>query len=56
MRVAQEHPLVLEAADEIVPSNDDDGVARTVERLLPAQREELLGAQLSFRGNTELDL
>lgn len=32
--VANAHPSVLAAADEIVPSNDDDGVARTVERLL----------------------
>ncbi len=28
--VANAHPLVLQAADEIVPSNDDDGVARTI--------------------------
>jgi Cof subfamily protein (haloacid dehalogenase superfamily) len=28
--VANSHPLVLQAADEIVPSNDDDGVARTI--------------------------
>lgn len=34
--VANAHPVVLEAADEIVPDNDDDGVARTIERLLPA--------------------
>lgn len=32
--VANAHPVVLEAADEIVASNDDDGVARTVDRLL----------------------
>jgi hydroxymethylpyrimidine pyrophosphatase-like HAD family hydrolase len=32
--VANSHPYVLEAADEIVPSNDDDGVARTVQRLI----------------------
>ena len=32
--VANAHPSVLEAADEIVPSNDEDGVARTVERLV----------------------
>jgi glycosyltransferase AcbS len=31
--VANAHPLVLEAADEVVPANDDDGVARTVARL-----------------------
>lgn len=31
--VANAHPLVLEAADEVVPSNDDDGVARTLRRL-----------------------
>lgn len=31
--VANAHPSVLRAADEIVPSNDDDGVARTVARL-----------------------
>ena len=32
--VANAHPSVLEAADEIVWSNDEDGVARTVERLV----------------------
>lgn len=32
--VANAHPTVLEAADEIVPSNDNDGVARTVQRLV----------------------
>ena len=32
--VANAHPSVLEAADEVVPGNDEDGVARTVERLL----------------------
>ena len=32
--VANAHPVVLEAADEIVPGNDDDGVARTVARLV----------------------
>lgn len=32
--VANSHPDVLAAADEIIPSNDDDGVARTVRRLL----------------------
>ena len=31
--VANAHPVVLEAADEIVPGNDDDGVARTVDRI-----------------------
>lgn len=31
--VANAHPLVLEAADEIVPSNDNDGVAQTLRRL-----------------------
>jgi hydroxymethylpyrimidine pyrophosphatase-like HAD family hydrolase len=31
--VANAHPMVLEAADEIVAANDDDGVARTVARL-----------------------
>jgi hydroxymethylpyrimidine pyrophosphatase-like HAD family hydrolase len=34
--VANGHPSVLAAADEVVPSNDDDGVARTVDRLLAA--------------------
>jgi hydroxymethylpyrimidine pyrophosphatase-like HAD family hydrolase len=33
--VANADPVVLEAADEIVPTNEDDGVARTIERLLP---------------------
>jgi hydroxymethylpyrimidine pyrophosphatase-like HAD family hydrolase len=32
--VANSHPAVLAAADEVVSSNDDDGVARTVRRLL----------------------
>ena len=32
--VANSHPSVLEAADEVVPSNDDDGVAHSVQRLL----------------------
>lgn len=32
--VANGHPAVLAAADEVVPSNDDDGVARTVQRLV----------------------
>ena len=32
--VANAHPSVLEAADEIVPGHDEDGVARTVERFL----------------------
>ncbi len=35
--VANAHPSVLEAADEIVPANDEDGVARTVHRLLAAR-------------------
>ena len=33
--VANAHPDVLAAADEITASNDDDGVARVIERLLP---------------------
>ncbi len=28
------HPDVLQAADEVIPANDDDGVARTLQRLL----------------------
>jgi hydroxymethylpyrimidine pyrophosphatase-like HAD family hydrolase len=32
--VANAHPLVLEAADQIVPSNDEDGVAVTIHELL----------------------
>lgn len=32
--VANGHPAVLAAADEIVPSNDEDGVARTVHHTL----------------------
>lgn len=35
--VANGHPTVLAAADEIVPSNDHDGVARTVQRLVGAE-------------------
>ena len=34
--VANGHPTVLAAADEIVSSNGDDGVARTVQRLVGA--------------------
>ena len=33
-------PEVRDSADEIIPSNDEDGVARTVERLL---KEGMLG-------------
>lgn len=36
--VANSHLLVLQAADEIVPSNNDDGVARTIGRLLSGRR------------------
>ena len=32
--VGNAHPVVLESADEVVAANDDDGVARTVARLL----------------------
>jgi hydroxymethylpyrimidine pyrophosphatase-like HAD family hydrolase len=32
--VANSHSDVLEPADEVVPSNNDDGVARTVQRLI----------------------
>jgi hydroxymethylpyrimidine pyrophosphatase-like HAD family hydrolase len=32
--VANAHPLVRAAADEIVGSNDDDGVARYLARML----------------------
>ena len=35
--VANGHPDVLAKADEIVPANDEDGVARTLERLFPAR-------------------
>jgi Cof subfamily protein (haloacid dehalogenase superfamily) len=34
--VANAHPLVLAAADEVTPSNDDDGVARYLEAMLAA--------------------
>jgi Cof subfamily protein (haloacid dehalogenase superfamily) len=34
--VANAHPLLLEHADEITASNDDDGVALVIERLLPS--------------------
>ncbi|HVF19690.1 MAG TPA: HAD family hydrolase [Mycobacteriales bacterium] len=33
--VANAHPAVLEVADEVTASNDDDGVAAVIERLLP---------------------
>ena len=32
--VANAHPAVLEVADEVAASNDDDGVAIVLERLL----------------------
>jgi hydroxymethylpyrimidine pyrophosphatase-like HAD family hydrolase len=32
--VANAHPDALAAADRVCPSNDDDGVARTLEELL----------------------
>lgn len=32
--VANAHPLLLEAADEVTASNDDDGVALVIERIL----------------------
>ena len=32
--VANAHPSVLAAADEVAPSNDDDGVAQVLERLI----------------------
>lgn len=32
--MANGHPDVMAAADEVAPSNDDDGVALTVQRLL----------------------
>jgi hydroxymethylpyrimidine pyrophosphatase-like HAD family hydrolase len=32
--VQNAHPEVLRAADEVIPSNDDDGVALTLQRLL----------------------
>jgi len=35
--VANAHPLLQEAADEITASNDDDGVAMVIERLLGEQ-------------------
>jgi HAD superfamily hydrolase (TIGR01484 family) len=36
--VANAHPEVLAEANEVAPSNDDDGVARTIERLLGEAR------------------
>lgn len=39
--VANAHPAVLAAADEIALSNDEDGVAVVLERLLPRQEEPL---------------
>jgi hydroxymethylpyrimidine pyrophosphatase-like HAD family hydrolase len=32
--VANAHPLLRDAADEVTASNDDDGVAMVIERLL----------------------
>lgn len=34
--VANAHPLLREAADEVTASNDDDGVAQVIERILAA--------------------
>ena len=34
--VANAHPVAREAADEVAPSNDEDGVAQVLERLLAA--------------------
>jgi hydroxymethylpyrimidine pyrophosphatase-like HAD family hydrolase len=34
--VANAHPLALAAADEVTASNDDDGVAIVLEKLLAA--------------------
>jgi hydroxymethylpyrimidine pyrophosphatase-like HAD family hydrolase len=31
--VANAHPLVLEAVDDVTASNDDDGVAKVIEQL-----------------------
>jgi len=38
--MANGHPDVLAAADEVVPGNDDDGVARTVRRLPDSPRHD----------------
>jgi len=32
--VANAHPSVLAVADDVLPSNDDDGVATLIDRLL----------------------
>jgi HAD superfamily hydrolase (TIGR01484 family) len=34
--VANAHPTVLDAVDQVIASNDDDGVAQVIERLFPA--------------------
>jgi hydroxymethylpyrimidine pyrophosphatase-like HAD family hydrolase len=36
--VANAHPLLQEAADEVTASNDDDGVALVIERVLSQRR------------------
>jgi hydroxymethylpyrimidine pyrophosphatase-like HAD family hydrolase len=36
--VANAHPTLLEAADEVTASNDDDGVAIVIERVLAEGR------------------
>jgi len=38
--VANAHPDVLQAVDVVAPSNQDDGVARTLERLLDGAAPE----------------
>jgi len=38
--VANAHPSLIEAADEVTASNDDDGVAIVVERLLGSRALE----------------
>ena len=43
--VANAHPSVLAAADEVTASNDDDGVAVVLERLMPS-REQRVGRRV----------
>jgi hypothetical protein len=38
--VANAHPDVIAAADHVCPSNDEDGVAQVLERLLDAPERE----------------
>jgi hypothetical protein len=41
--MANGHPDVLAAADQVIPGNDDDGVATVIERLFGAAEPGVTG-------------